>query len=168
MSKNPLPTVEEPRPEQCETCRFRVLLKPVARIAGEDGLIEWESDSAGAGERRISLKRYEQENDEPTGECRRYPPFAARNEFPAVFLSDWCGEWQAKLAPRNPMLDRPISDLGLSVRSQTIVTSAGIRTIGELCDRQLWDLLAIKGFRGTCPSDVREKLAVHGLKLKGE
>lgn len=66
------------------------------------------------------------------------------------------------------LLDRPISDLSLSVRARKCMVRLGLTTIGELVRRTPDDLLECKNFGVTSLNEVREKLTVHGLKLRGE
>jgi DNA-directed RNA polymerase subunit alpha len=66
------------------------------------------------------------------------------------------------------MLDRPISDLNLSVRARKCMIRLGLNTIGELVRRTGDDLLECKNFGVTSLNEVREKLALHGLKLRGD
>jgi len=66
------------------------------------------------------------------------------------------------------MLDRPIADLNLSVRARKCMVRLGINTIGELVRRTGDDLLECKNFGVTSLNEVREKLIVHDLKLRGD
>ncbi len=66
------------------------------------------------------------------------------------------------------MLDRPISDLNLSVRARKCMIRLGLNTIGELLRRTGDDLLECKNFGVTSLNEVREKLTVQGLKLRGD
>lgn len=66
------------------------------------------------------------------------------------------------------VLDRPISDLNLSVRARKCMVRLGISTIGELIRRTGDDLLECKNFGVTSLTEVREKLTQHGLKLRGD
>ncbi len=66
------------------------------------------------------------------------------------------------------MLDRPISDLNLSVRARKCMIRLGINTIGELVRRTGDDLLECKNFGVTSLNEVREKLTLQGLKLRGD
>ena len=66
------------------------------------------------------------------------------------------------------MLDRPISELNLSVRARKCMVRLGIAVVGELARRTGDDLLECKNFGVTSLNEVREKLAVHGLKLRGD
>ncbi|MEN0110970.1 MAG: DNA-directed RNA polymerase subunit alpha C-terminal domain-containing protein, partial [Planctomycetota bacterium] len=71
-------------------------------------------------------------------------------------------------ADERALLDRPISDLSLSVRARKCMVRLGLTTIGELVRRTPDDLLECKNFGVTSLNEVREKLTVHGLKLRGE
>lgn len=66
------------------------------------------------------------------------------------------------------LLERPISDLNLSVRARKCMVRLGISTIGELIRRTGDDLLECKNFGVTSLNEVREKLDQHGLKLRGD
>jgi DNA-directed RNA polymerase subunit alpha len=66
------------------------------------------------------------------------------------------------------MLDRPISDLNLSVRARKCMVRLGISTIGELLRRTGDDLLECKNFGVTSLNEVREKLTLQNLKLRGD
>ena len=71
-------------------------------------------------------------------------------------------------AQEQALLSRPITELNLSVRARKCMTRLGITTVGELVRRTGDDLLECKNFGVTSLNEVREKLAVHGLKLRGE
>lgn len=71
-------------------------------------------------------------------------------------------------ADERALLDRPISDLGLSVRARKCMVRLGLTTIGELVRRTGDDLLECKNFGVTSLNEVREKLTIQGLKLRGE
>ena len=66
------------------------------------------------------------------------------------------------------MLDRPIADLNLSVRARKCMVRLGLSTIGELVRRTGDDLLECKNFGVTSLNEVREKLTIQGLKLRGD
>jgi len=73
------------------------------------------------------------------------------------------------LTPDEQMtLNRPISELNLSVRARKCMIRLGINTMGELLRRTGDDLLECKNFGVTSLNEVREKLALQGLKLRGE
>jgi DNA-directed RNA polymerase subunit alpha len=66
------------------------------------------------------------------------------------------------------MHERPIADLSLSVRARKCMVRLGINTIGELLRRTGDELLECKNFGVTSLNEVREKLTVAGLKLRGD
>jgi DNA-directed RNA polymerase subunit alpha len=66
------------------------------------------------------------------------------------------------------LLDRPIGDLNLSVRARKCMVRLGLSTIGELVRRTGDDLLECKNFGVTSLNEVREKLTIQGLKLRGD
>lgn len=71
-------------------------------------------------------------------------------------------------ADEQAMLDRPVSDLNLSVRARKCMTRLGLNTIGELIRKSGDELLECKNFGVTSLVEVREKLEQIGLKLRGE
>jgi DNA-directed RNA polymerase subunit alpha len=66
------------------------------------------------------------------------------------------------------LLSRSIADLALSVRARKCMVRLGISTVGELLRRTGDELLECKNFGVTSLNEVREKLAVHSLKLRGD
>jgi DNA-directed RNA polymerase subunit alpha len=66
------------------------------------------------------------------------------------------------------LLDRPISDLNLSVRARKCMARLGLTLIGELLRKTGDDLLECKNFGVTSLNEVREKLTIMGLKLRGD
>ena len=66
------------------------------------------------------------------------------------------------------LLDRPMSDLNLSVRARKCMTRLGLTTIGELIRKSADDLLECKNFGVTSLTEVREKLTQASLSLRGE
>jgi DNA-directed RNA polymerase subunit alpha len=66
------------------------------------------------------------------------------------------------------LLDRPISDLNLSVRARKCMVRLGLTTIGELIRKTGDDLLECKNFGVTSLNEVRDKLTQMGLKLRGD
>ncbi len=66
------------------------------------------------------------------------------------------------------LLDRPISDLNLSVRARKCMVRLGLSTIGELLRRTADNLLECKNFGVTSLIEVREKLTEANLKLRGD
>jgi len=66
------------------------------------------------------------------------------------------------------MLNKPVSDLNLSVRARKCMNRLGIATIGELIHRTADELLEAKNFGMTSLNEVREKLRQMGLNLRGD
>ncbi|MSR32573.1 MAG: tetratricopeptide repeat protein [Gemmataceae bacterium] len=66
------------------------------------------------------------------------------------------------------MMGRPASELQLSVRARKCMTRLGINTIGELIQRTADELLESRNFGMTSLSEVREKLQIMGLSLRGD
>lgn len=66
------------------------------------------------------------------------------------------------------MLDRPISELNLSVRARKCMVRLQLNTIGELIRKTGDDLLECKNFGVTSLTEVREKLTLMNLKLRGD
>jgi len=71
-------------------------------------------------------------------------------------------------ADERALLDRPIADLNLSVRARKCMVRLGLSTIGELVRRTGDDLLECKNFGVTSLNEVREKLTLQNLKLRGD
>lgn len=71
-------------------------------------------------------------------------------------------------ADEQALLDRPISDLNLSVRARKCMARLQINTIGELIRKTGDDMLECKNFGVTSLNEVREKLADLGLKMRGD
>ncbi len=87
--------------------------------------------------------------------------YAKEEEVEPVDLSHLSPDEQA-------LLDRPMSDLNLSVRARKCMTRLGLTSIGELVRKSADDLLECKNFGVTSLTEVREKLTQVGLKLRGE
>ena len=66
------------------------------------------------------------------------------------------------------LLERPISDLNLSVRARKCMARLQINSIGELICKTGDDMLECKNFGVTSLNEVREKLTDLGLKLRGD
>ena len=71
-------------------------------------------------------------------------------------------------ADAQAILDRPISDLNLSVRARKCMVRLGMNSIAELLRKTGDDLLECKNFGVTSLNEVREKLTSLGLKLRGD
>ncbi|GIW79002.1 MAG: RNA polymerase subunit alpha domain protein [Gemmatales bacterium] len=76
---------------------------------------------------------------------------------------------QQPLSPEEQaLLNKPVSDLNLSVRARKCMNRLGITTLGELIQRTPDELLESKNFGVTSLNEVREKLAALGLALRGD
>ncbi|QDS93307.1 DNA-directed RNA polymerase subunit alpha [Roseimaritima multifibrata] len=71
-------------------------------------------------------------------------------------------------ADEQALLDRPISDLNLSVRARKCMVRLGLNTIGELVRKTGDEMLECKNFGVTSLTEVREKLTEMSLKLRGD
>lgn len=69
---------------------------------------------------------------------------------------------------RKEMLDKPVSVLGLSVRSARCLARLRVRTVGELVDKSVNDLLEVRNFGKTSLSEIQKKLALFGFSLKAD
>jgi DNA-directed RNA polymerase subunit alpha len=76
---------------------------------------------------------------------------------------------QPNLSPEEQaVLNKPVSELNLSVRARKCMNRLGITTLGELCQRTADELLEAKNFGVTSLTEVKEKLAQYNLKLRGD
>jgi DNA-directed RNA polymerase subunit alpha len=66
------------------------------------------------------------------------------------------------------LLNKPVSDLNLSVRARKCMNRLGIASLGELIQRTADELLEAKNFGMTSLNEVREKLRQMGLNLRGD
>ena len=66
------------------------------------------------------------------------------------------------------LLSKPISELSLSVRARNCMTRLNLPSIGDLVKRSGDELLESKNFGVTSLNEVREKLQIMGLKLRGD
>ncbi len=66
------------------------------------------------------------------------------------------------------VLNKPVSDLHLSVRARKCMNRLALGSLGELCQRTGDELLEAKNFGMTSLTEVREKLAQLNLKLRGD
>ncbi|MDY0166821.1 MAG: DNA-directed RNA polymerase subunit alpha C-terminal domain-containing protein [Thermoguttaceae bacterium] len=77
-------------------------------------------------------------------------------------------EHEALSPEEQAVLNKPIGDLNLSVRGRKCMMKLGINTLAELIRRTGDDLLGCKNFGVTSLNEVRDKLRMMGLKLRGE
>lgn len=66
------------------------------------------------------------------------------------------------------MLERPVTDLNLSVRSRKCLSRLGITTIGEVVSRTPDELLSVRNFGVTSLNEIRQKLAEVDLRLRND
>jgi DNA-directed RNA polymerase subunit alpha len=66
------------------------------------------------------------------------------------------------------VMNKPVSDLNLSVRARKCMNRLGINTLGDLIQRTADELLESKNFGMTSLTEVREKLQAYGLSLRGD
>jgi DNA-directed RNA polymerase subunit alpha len=71
-------------------------------------------------------------------------------------------------ADEQALLSKPIADLNLSVRARKCMIRLSIATVGDLLRHTGDELLECKNFGVTSLNEVREKLTMHGLKLRGD
>jgi len=75
----------------------------------------------------------------------------------------------ASLSPEEQaVLNRPVTELNLSVRARKCMNRLNIQTIGELIARSGDELMEAKNFGVTSLNEVKEKLGNLGLKLRGD
>lgn len=68
--------------------------------------------------------------------------------------------------PESQVLDTPIEDLQLSVRSLNCLKRAGIRSVGELLTYSEEDIMKLKNFGQKSLDEIKDKLAERGLALQ--
>ncbi len=73
---------------------------------------------------------------------------------------------QLRGTPQEHLLNKPVSDLELSVRARKALQLLDVQTIGDLCARTEAELLGVKNFGTTSLVEVREKLSELGLGLR--
>lgn len=84
-------------------------------------------------------------------------------------------QYDLRYRPQQPMseqekavLNKPVSELNLSVRARKCMNRLGINTLGDLIQRTADELLESKNFGITSLNEVREKLQQYGLTLRGD
>jgi len=78
-----------------------------------------------------------------------------RNELPSA-------------SPRisHEILNKPVSELDLSVRSRKCLQRLNITTLGELASRTEAELLGMRNFGQTSLTEIKERLAEYGIQLR--
>lgn len=66
------------------------------------------------------------------------------------------------------MVERPVTDLNLSVRARKCLARLGINTMGELVSKTADELMSVRNFGVTSLNEIRSKLSEQGLKLKND
>jgi DNA-directed RNA polymerase subunit alpha len=66
------------------------------------------------------------------------------------------------------IVDTPVTDLNLSVRSRKCLTRLGVSTIGDLVSRSADELLGVRNFGVTSLNEIRARLGERGLKLRND
>ncbi|MBI4733237.1 MAG: DNA-directed RNA polymerase subunit alpha [Rubrobacteridae bacterium] len=69
---------------------------------------------------------------------------------------------------RDRMLDAPIEDLELSVRSYNCLKREGVNTVQQLIEQSEQDLMKVRNFGAKSIEEVKEKLVSLGLSLKDD
>jgi DNA-directed RNA polymerase subunit alpha len=88
--------------------------------------------------------------------------------FESQAATELGGETFAELPEEGEtILDTPIEDLDLTVRSFNCLKRQGVNTIGQLADCTEADLLNIRNFGAKSIEEVKDKLQQMGLGLKG-
>lgn len=64
------------------------------------------------------------------------------------------------------VLNKPISVMELSVRARKALQLLNIQTLGELACRTEAELMGVKNFGATSLTEIKQKLAEHGLSLR--
>lgn len=72
---------------------------------------------------------------------------------------------ERSLASRNAVLEIPITDFELSVRSRNCLKKMNIRTLGDLLKTSEQELLSYKNFGETSLNEIKSLLASKGLRL---
>ncbi len=74
-------------------------------------------------------------------------------------------EQQKRRERRNKVLETPITDFELSVRSRNCLEKMNVRTIGDLTRISEVDLLGFKNFGETSLTEIRQMMTSRGLRL---
>ncbi|MDO8879295.1 MAG: DNA-directed RNA polymerase subunit alpha [Coriobacteriia bacterium] len=77
------------------------------------------------------------------------------------------GIFETVVDERDRVLDTPIEELDLSVRSYNCLKRRGVNTIGQLAECSEADLLNIRNFGAKSIEEVKDKLQAMGLGLAG-
>lgn len=116
------------------------------------------------------LKEFKDE----VGFCRRNPPQIIDADptweddgrsvyggcFPATCAGHWCGEYATAKAESvgTRLMDRDISFLQFSTRTEAVLVKAGIKTLRDLLDISALGLVDIRGFGRRQRDEIYEKV----------
>jgi len=67
----------------------------------------------------------------------------------------------------NALMAKPVGELELSVRARRALDRLGILTLGDLAQRSESELLTCKNFGQTSLNEIKQRLAEHGVNLRG-
>ncbi|WP_310820874.1 DNA-directed RNA polymerase subunit alpha C-terminal domain-containing protein [Stratiformator vulcanicus] len=65
-------------------------------------------------------------------------------------------------------MERPVTDLNLSVRARKCLSRLGLSTLGELCQRTGDELMSVRNFGVTSLNEIRQKLTEFGISLRND
>lgn len=94
---------------------------------------------------------------------RHIDPFASLGQLPEELEEE--EEETKEQKDLNKKLDKPISELELSVRSSNCLAEANIRTIGDLVRRKETEMLKYKNFGKKSLNEINDVLSTMGLHL---
>jgi DNA-directed RNA polymerase subunit alpha len=80
----------------------------------------------------------------------------------------WHPQEKKKQLPRTKRYLKYLADLELSVRTTSFLETAGITKVTQLISHNADELLELRNFGMTSLMEVRQKLADHGILLKGD
>lgn len=66
----------------------------------------------------------------------------------------------------NVALNKPISELELSVRSRRCLQALGVHTLGDLCQKTEAELMTIKNFGETSMVEIKNQVSLYSLSLR--
>lgn len=95
------------------------------------------------------------------GQMLRSEPVSLPKLAPAAVQEDLAPEQRA-------VLERPVSDLNLSVRSRKCLSRLGMATLGDVVSRTPDELLSVRNFGVTSLNEIRQKLLEFDLRLRND
>lgn len=120
---------------------------------------EWEKT---IDKKRDYIQSIEQQLKQKTDECSYFRGMyesLKENQKPKTKKS-------ADKPPENPLLQRPVGDLELTMRSQNCLKVEDIYIIGDLIKRSEVELLKTPNLGKKSLTEIKDVLALHSLKLK--